>query len=240
MSLRLSFLFFLYSLVCSSCTQREAQECQRRGWNAKRHSKVKKLRRKKFSSTSFIFGVAAATGSKCYFICWNCEELSLCFSVHYLWKSIKFTKHNFYIVEDFSFIIYCTKVELLSKWTNFSWHFLSTSFSLAFYHINPKLHYFIQKANSSESTSEERNKIKRINTVKGSDFILNIFLLNRHMKCGENTLKYTLTHLLFIVLRDIKIRDERRRWVFFCESKKKWRNFLRYFFKKYLKRHDYN
>lgn len=55
------------------------------------------------------------------------------------------------------------------------------------------------------------NEIKSINTVKGSDFILNIFLLNRHIECGENTLKYTLTHLLFIVLWDIKIRDKRRR-----------------------------
>lgn len=194
--------FFLYSPHVHD----DVHSGERRGWSARR-LKRNKPKKKKFSSTSFIFGVAAATGSKCYFIWWNCEELSLCVSVHYLWKkeSIKFTKHNFYIVEDFSFIIYCTKVELLSKWTNFSWHFLSTSFSLAFYHISPKLHYFIQKANSSEreraSTSGE---IKRINTVKGSDFILNIFLLNRHMKCGENSLKYTLTHLLFIVLRDIK------------------------------------
>lgn len=47
--------FFLSSLSFLMCmvmyTQREEEK------------------RKKFSSTSFIFGVAAATGSKCYFIC---------------------------------------------------------------------------------------------------------------------------------------------------------------------------
>lgn len=47
--------------------------------------------------------------------------------------------------------------------------------------------------------------------------------MNRHIKCGGNTLKYTLTHLLFIVLWDIKNkgREMAKESLFISFSKKR-------------------
>ena len=108
MSLRLSFFFFLLAVVPHICDDVHLYVGEWRGWNVRRIRREKETAKKeKFSSTSFIFGVAAAMDSKCYFILYaETVSCSLFFIVHYLWKSINSQNTIFYIQLEIFFLLY--------------------------------------------------------------------------------------------------------------------------------------
>lgn len=78
----------------------------------------KKAKKKKFSSTSFIFGVAAATGSKCYFICWNCELLFMSFGALFM-KKYKIHKTQFLYRRRFFFYYILHKSGIIKQMNQF-------------------------------------------------------------------------------------------------------------------------
>lgn len=99
------FLFFP-AVVPHMCIRWCTFICGRvKGLKCKKKKKRKTAKKRKVFVDVIYFRRGGGYGSKCYFICWNCELLFILYSALFM-KKYKFTKHNFlYRVGDF-FLLY--------------------------------------------------------------------------------------------------------------------------------------
>lgn len=116
-----------------------------RGWNVRRKRREKQPRKEKFSSTSFIFGVAAAMDPSVILYA-ETVSCSLFFIVHYLWKSINSQNTIFYIELEISFYYILHKSGIIKQMNQFF-----TTFPPSFHHVALKLALFYSKDEALES-----------------------------------------------------------------------------------------